>query len=89
MRFYRLDPSDHQREFSFVLDVGDTYKGALLVIVIWITNSWQGNAVITSSPVLPSLPILIDELNTSKDIFQFIKRVRMGYQQLVQECRTR
>ncbi len=85
VRFLRLDPSDQQREFSFVLDVGDTYKGLKtrrglskkkrLMTILY--------TVITSSPVLPSLAILTDELNNSRDIFQFIKRVRIGYQELV------
>ena len=30
IRFYRLDPADAQREFSFVLDVGETHKGQVL-----------------------------------------------------------
>ncbi|KAF8641539.1 hypothetical protein AX16_009916 [Volvariella volvacea WC 439] len=70
IRFYRVDLSDPQREFSFVIDVSqDTYK------------------VITSSPVLPVMAILVDELNTTQDLYHFIKQVRAGYQELVQAGR--
>ena len=35
--------------------------------------------VVTSSPPLPSLPMLVDNLNDSKDIYAFIKQVRMAF----------
>ncbi|TFK38652.1 chromosome segregation protein Spc25-domain-containing protein [Crucibulum laeve] len=39
--------------------------------------------VITSSPHLPTLPLLVDALNDSGDIFDFIRQVRKGYGELV------
>ncbi|KAF9466858.1 chromosome segregation protein Spc25-domain-containing protein [Collybia nuda] len=63
IRFWLVDPSEPQREFSFVMDVSDTaYK------------------VIMSSPPLPSLPILVDDLNITRDVYGFIKLVREAYE---------
>lgn len=35
--------------------------------------------VMTSSPTLPSMPILVDTLNTTRDIFNFIIQVRAAF----------
>ncbi|CAA7268447.1 unnamed protein product [Cyclocybe aegerita] len=65
IRFSQLDPSDPEREASFVIDLSnDIYK------------------IITSSPHLPSMPILVNNLNESKDIYTFIREVRTGYKGL-------
>ncbi|KAK7676608.1 hypothetical protein QCA50_020422 [Cerrena zonata] len=37
----------------------------------------------TTSPFLPNLPILLDELNESRDIYSFIKQVRQAFEELV------
>jgi len=46
--------------------------------------SGQIYKVLTSSPPLPTLPILIAELNQSRDIYAFIRRVRLAFVRLVQ-----
>ncbi|KAF9007919.1 chromosome segregation protein Spc25-domain-containing protein [Cyathus striatus] len=38
--------------------------------------------VVTSSPHLMVLPILVDELNQHGDVYEFIKQVRMAYDEL-------
>jgi len=35
--------------------------------------------VLTSTPLLPTLPTLLDQLNESRDVFIFIRRVREAY----------
>ncbi|KAI0063057.1 hypothetical protein BV25DRAFT_1915389 [Artomyces pyxidatus] len=37
--------------------------------------------VLTSTPSLPILPILLDRLNDTRDIFRFIKEVREGFRE--------
>ncbi|KAJ7773170.1 chromosome segregation protein Spc25-domain-containing protein [Mycena metata] len=62
IRMAKIDPSDPEREFTFVLDVsGDSYK------------------VLTSTPSLASLPLLVGRLRESKDVLAFIKNVRQEY----------
>ncbi|KAJ7158855.1 chromosome segregation protein Spc25-domain-containing protein [Mycena filopes] len=62
IRMAQIDPSDPEREFTFVLDVsGNSYK------------------VLTSTPSLASLPILVGRLRESKDVLAFIKSVRQEY----------
>ncbi|CAL1696858.1 unnamed protein product [Somion occarium] len=41
----------------------------------------------TTSPFLPTLPILLDELNESRDIYSFIKQVRQAFEHLVTQGR--
>ncbi|KAF9480912.1 hypothetical protein BDN70DRAFT_876932 [Pholiota conissans] len=66
IRFARLDPSDPEREASFVIDIAtQTFK------------------VITASPHLPSMNILVSNLNESRDIYTFIRDVRAAYKVLL------
>ncbi|KAI0809138.1 chromosome segregation protein Spc25-domain-containing protein [Irpex lacteus] len=37
----------------------------------------------TMSPALPTLPILLDELNETRDVYTFIKQVRQAFEHLV------
>ncbi|KAI0075903.1 hypothetical protein K474DRAFT_1663663 [Panus rudis PR-1116 ss-1] len=37
----------------------------------------------TTSPFLPTLPILLEELNETRDVYSFIKQVRQAFEQLV------
>ncbi|GJE92056.1 Spindle Spc25 domain-containing protein [Phanerochaete sordida] len=37
----------------------------------------------TTSPFLPNLPILLDQLNSSRDVYAFIKSVRQAFEDLV------
>ncbi|KAF6765916.1 chromosome segregation protein Spc25-domain-containing protein [Ephemerocybe angulata] len=67
VRFWRLDPTDPERDASLVLDVSST--------------SYR---VLTSSPLLPSLPILLTSLNETGDIYLFVKQVREKYRELYQ-----
>ncbi|KAH7911839.1 chromosome segregation protein Spc25-domain-containing protein [Hygrophoropsis aurantiaca] len=39
--------------------------------------------VITTTPVIPKLPILLSELNESRDIYRFIKMIRLAFVSLV------
>ena len=36
----------------------------------------------TTTPFLPTLPILLDELNDSRDVYAFIRRIRAAFQEL-------
>ncbi|EIW57096.1 uncharacterized protein TRAVEDRAFT_151731 [Trametes versicolor FP-101664 SS1] len=66
VRWTHIDPADHDREFSIVIDVSSrVYK------------------VPTTTPFLPTLPILLDELNDSRDIYAFIRHVRAAFRELV------
>ncbi|KAF8962286.1 chromosome segregation protein Spc25-domain-containing protein [Flammula alnicola] len=66
VRFFRIDPSDLEREASFVIDIAT-----------------QNFKVITSSPHLPSMAILVSNLNESRDIYTFIRDVRAAYKLLL------
>lgn len=37
-----------------------------------------------STPPLPTLPILVDELNKTRDVYAFIKDVRRAFEDMVQ-----
>ncbi|KAI0683106.1 chromosome segregation protein Spc25-domain-containing protein, partial [Cytidiella melzeri] len=41
----------------------------------------------TTSPALPTLPILLDELNKSRDVYASIKQVRQAFEHLVMQGR--
>jgi kinetochore protein Spc25 len=84
VRFTHIDPSDLDREFSLVLDVSDrTYKGLLLLKHI-IQTLFKNSTVIVSTPMLPTLPILLDELNQTRDVYNFIKRVRQAFVEMAE-----
>jgi hypothetical protein len=40
----------------------------------------DGLLVPTTSPVLPTLPIMLDELNETRDLYAFIKQVRQAFE---------
>jgi kinetochore protein Spc25, fungi type len=83
VRFSHIDKSNLKREFSFVIDVSSrVYRG--LLYRNHIGCSLIRSAVPTSTPYLPTLPIMVDELNQSKDIYGFIKQVRNAFEELVQ-----
>ena len=88
VRFSYLDGSDLEREFSFVLDVSSrAYRGecSLFVHFHWF---WTLIClVLTSTPLLPTLPIYVEELNESRDVYTFIKQVRRAFEELVQQGR--
>ncbi|OJA16782.1 hypothetical protein AZE42_03313 [Rhizopogon vesiculosus] len=44
----------------------------------------RSNQVITTTPTLPNLPILLNELNGTRDILHFIKLMRLAFAQLVE-----
>ncbi len=48
-----------------------------------ICSSCSAVAVPTTTPFLPTLPILLDELNESRDIYAFIRHVRAASRELV------
>ena len=39
----------------------------------------------TSTPFLPTLPILLDELNRTRDLYGFIKRVWAAFDELTRQ----
>jgi kinetochore protein Spc25 len=79
VRFCQVDPSDSEREFSFVIDVSDRiYKGKYDRNASCSSNLCM--PVLTSSPPLPSLPILVDMLNVTRDVYGFIKQIRTAYE---------
>ncbi|KAF9264944.1 hypothetical protein L218DRAFT_972504 [Marasmius fiardii PR-910] len=66
IRFTHIDDSDLGREFSFILDVSQS-------------STYK---VLTTSPLLPILPSLVDNLNTSGDIYEFVIRIREAFHRL-------
>jgi Chromosome segregation protein Spc25 len=46
--------------------------------------SWSVVAVPTTSPMIPTLPLLLAELNETREFFRFIKKVRKAFVDLVQ-----
>ncbi|ESK88425.1 kinetochore protein spc25 [Moniliophthora roreri MCA 2997] len=65
VRFTRVDRSDPDKEFNFVVDVSN-----------------QAYKVRTTSPPLPSLPVLVEYLNTTGDVYGFIIRTRQAFDKL-------
>jgi kinetochore protein Spc25 len=79
---------DVEKEFSLVLDVSlRTYRGVLLLLCLSISVGINGHAVLTSTPLLPTLPIYVDKLNESRDVYAFIKEVRQAFRDLVLQGR--
>ncbi|KAI8969794.1 chromosome segregation protein Spc25-domain-containing protein [Trametes punicea] len=52
-----------------------------------IDVSTRSYKVPTTTPFLPTLPILLDELNESRDIYAFVRRVRNAFRDLVADGR--
>ncbi|KAK0466141.1 chromosome segregation protein Spc25-domain-containing protein [Desarmillaria tabescens] len=61
------------------IDLDDLEKEFSFVLDV----SGPGYKVLTSSPPLPQLPFLVEELNLTKDIFAFIHAIRQAYVKLV------
>ncbi|KAI0352428.1 hypothetical protein OH77DRAFT_785133 [Trametes cingulata] len=61
------------------LDPADPAREFSLVVDV----SARAYKVPTTTPFLPTLPILLDELNESRDIYAFIRRVRAAFRELV------
>jgi kinetochore protein Spc25 len=79
VRFCQVDPSDSECEFSFVIDVSDRmYKGKYDRNASCSSNSCM--PVLTASPPLPSLMILVEALNVTRDVYGFIKQIRTAYE---------
>ncbi|KAI0272643.1 hypothetical protein BC834DRAFT_356548 [Gloeopeniophorella convolvens] len=65
--------------FSIKVGEGDGSKqDASFVLDV----SLQSYRVLTSTPLLPTLPILLDQLNESRDVFTFIKQMRQAFAEL-------
>lgn len=58
--------------FTKVLDYFETYR----------LISWSMFTVLTSSPMIPTLPLLLAELNETREFFRFIKKVRRAFVEL-------
>jgi len=84
VRFTHIDPSDLDREFSFVIDVSNkTYKGRDSCRLA--PTAADASPVPTSTPFLPTLPILVDELNRTRDLYNFIKQVWGAFYELTKQ----
>lgn len=80
VRFTHVDPSDPQRECSIVIDVsGESYKGAQPHAPV--STLLKCGTVPTTNPFLPNLPIMLDELNETRDIYAFIRQARQAFEQ--------
>lgn len=81
--FRGVDISGPDREFSFILDVScHDYKG---LNIRWIDDTSSRItllAVVKTSPPLPSLPLLVDKLNVTQDIFTFIVQIRQEFHRM-------
>jgi len=84
VRFTHIDPSDLDREFSLVIDVSSkVYKGMLAGESVY--TAADASSVPTSTPFLPTLPILVDELNRTRDLYNFIKQVWGAFDELTKQ----
>ena len=84
VRFTHIDPSDLDREFSLVIDVSNKiYKGMLGGGNLY--TAADPSAVPTSTPFLPTLPILVDQLNRTRDLYNFIKQVWEAFDELTKQ----
>jgi kinetochore protein Spc25, fungi type len=82
VRFTHIAKFDLEREFSFVLDVSNRlYKGLVIDAASFCSLTHIG-LVLTTTPLLPNLPILVDQLNESRDVYAFIRQVRSAFQDL-------
>lgn len=80
VRYCNVDSSEPEREFSFVIDVSDrVYKGKCGCNAIGRSNSCM-SVVLTSSPPLPPLALLVDTLIDTRDVYEFIRQVRAAYE---------
>jgi len=85
VRFTHIDPLDLDREFSVVIDVSNkTYKGVGSLRMA-LTRQLMYPSVPTSTPFLPTLPILVDELNRTRDLYNFIKQVWEAFDELTRQ----
>ncbi|PPR02258.1 hypothetical protein CVT24_011607 [Panaeolus cyanescens] len=64
------------------LDPAEPHREASFVLDLSTTTY----KVLTASPVLPTMAVLVSRLNDSMDIYAFIKDVRVAYQQMVNFC---
>jgi len=84
VRFTHIDPSDLDREFSLVIDVSNKiYKGMFVGDSAYTAT--DASSVPTSTPFLPTLPILVDELNRTRDLYNFIKQVWEAFDELTKQ----
>jgi len=65
---FRFGVDKSNRESSFVMDVSTPMVYKVLV----------------STPAIPGLPILVDQLNQSGDLFTFIRQMRAAFVDLAQ-----
>jgi kinetochore protein Spc25 len=61
---------------------------SLLLATYYFPYSNQSYQVITSSPHLPILPILVNALNETGDVYAFVRQVRDQYHELVSPSQT-
>jgi kinetochore protein Spc25 len=85
IRFTHVDPLNPSREFSFVLDVSAHFYKGLSALSKPFGAYLNENPVLASTPLLPNIPILVDDLNESRDVYSFIRRARQLYIGLVQQ----
>ena len=78
------DKSSPTHEASFVLDVSSqsTFKGSLCYAQLFYSRAERKSTALTSTPQLPTMPVLVAQLNESGDVYTFIKRVRQAYVKL-------
>lgn len=80
VRFLDLDPGNREKECNLVIDVSSrSYKGARADRVAHCTCLSLTGIVPTTTPYLPTLPILLDELNETRDVYTFIKNARSAF----------
>ena len=79
IRFSHVDEANLDREFSFVLDVSEpSYNGSCYSPYSCCQSSYLLYAVITTTP-LPKLPILLNALKETGNIYRFIKLMRIAF----------
>jgi kinetochore protein Spc25 len=85
VRFTHIDPSDLDREFSVVIDVSSkTYKGVGAPTTAH-TLQLMHPQFQQVHHFLPTLPILVDELNRTRDLYNFIKQVWEAFDELTKQ----
>ena len=71
-----------EHEFTFITDInGLSYKGDIAIVIF--PDPYIRDTVLTSSPPIPTLPVLVNALSESKDIYLFIMQMCQAFVKLV------
>ena len=85
IRFLYIDPQDPDREFHIVLDSSSRlFKGEYPEHSL-MNYETDIRVVAVCHPPIATLPLLVDRLNSSRDMFTFIRDIRAQFVQMVSD----